>query len=122
MFLVLVQDIIFPLLWHLIILFNLPCLALPCLTLPFKVTMSHDRFTLGVDCSKGDSVDVPNIFTLFGTKTSFEAAPYDTNRINAAAAAVIAANHNKPVEFSVGTQKSRTPPSKEEWERIIEDM
>jgi len=87
-----------------------------------SVTMSHDRFTLGVDCSKGDSVDVPNIFTLLGTKTSFEAAPYDTNRINAAAAAVIAANHNKPVEFSVGTQKSRTPPSKEEWERIIEDM
>jgi len=87
-----------------------------------SVTMSHDRFTLGVDCSKGDSVDVPNMFTLLGTKASFEAAPYDTNRINAAAAAVTAANHNKPVEFSVGTQKSTTLPSKEEWERIIKDM
>jgi len=96
-----------------------PCLALRCL---FKVTMSHDRFTLGVDCSKGDSVDVPNMFTLLGTKASFEAAPYDTNRINAAAAAVTAANHNKPVEFSVGTQKSTALPSKEEWERIIKDM
>ena len=85
-------------------------------------TMAHDRFTMGVDCSKGDTVDVPNPLMLFGTKTSFDAAPYDTNRINAAMAAVMAAIHDKPVEFSVGAEKAEAPPSKQEWEGIIETM
>jgi hypothetical protein len=84
--------------------------------------MSHDRFTLGVDCTKGDSVDVPNIFTLLGTKSTFEAAPYDTNRINVAKAAVLAASYNKPVEFSVSSKRSEILPSKEEWETILEKM
>lgn len=85
-------------------------------------TMAHDRFTLGVDCSKGDTVEVPNILKQFGMKSSFDAAPYDTNRINAAMAAVMAAIHDKPVEFSVGTEKAAEPPSKEEWAKIIEKM
>lgn len=85
-------------------------------------TMSHDRFTLGVDCSKGDSVEMPNPLTLFGTKTSFDAYPYDTNRINAAMACIMAAKHDKPVEFSVGTAKSEEPPSKEDWAEIMTEM
>ena len=85
-------------------------------------TMAHDRFTTGVDCSKGDTVDVPNALKLFGTKTSFDAAPYDTSRINAAMGTVMAAIHDKPVEFSVGTAKATTPPSREEWETIIGKM
>mmetsp|Transcript_1341 Transcript_1341/g.3416 ORF Transcript_1341/g.3416 Transcript_1341/m.3416 type:complete len:309 (-) Transcript_1341:755-1681(-) len=85
-------------------------------------TMAHDRFTLGVDCTKGDTVDVPNALKLFGTKTSFDPAPYDTNRINAAMGAVMAAIHDKPVEFSVGTAKATVPPSREEWETMISEM
>lgn len=85
-------------------------------------TMSHDRFTLGVDCSKGDSVDMPNPLTLFGTKSSFEAYPYDTNRINAAMACVQAAKHDKPVEFSVGSAKAEQPPTNEEWAEILTKM
>lgn len=85
-------------------------------------TMSHDRFTLGVDCSKGDSVDQPNPLSLFGTKTSFDAYPHDTNRINACMACVMAAKHGKPVEFSVGSAKGEAPPSKEEWAEILTKM
>lgn len=85
-------------------------------------TMAHDRFTLGVDCSKGDTVEIPNALKLFGTKTSFDASPYDTNRINAAMAAVMAASHDRPVEFSVGTAKATSPPSREEWETILRSM
>ena len=87
-----------------------------------QCTMSHDRFTLGVDCSKGDTVDMPNPITLFGTKTSFEPYPHDTNRINAAMACVMAAKHDKPVEFSIATAKSEQPPSKEEWQDIMVKM
>ncbi len=85
-------------------------------------TMSHDRFTLGVDCTKGDSVEMPNPFTLFGTKTSFDPYPYDTNRINAAMACVMAAKHDKPVELSVGSAKGQELPSKEEWGEIMLKM
>lgn len=85
-------------------------------------TMSHDRFTLGVECTKGDSVEMPNPITLFGTKTSFDPYPYDTNRINAAMACVMAAKHDKPVEFSVGTAKSEELPTVEEWEEIMGKM
>jgi len=85
-------------------------------------TMSHDRFTLGVDCTKGDSIEMPNPLTLFGTKTSFDAYPYDTNRINAAMACVMASKHDKPVEFSVGSAKAPEPPSKQEWEDILATM
>jgi hypothetical protein len=85
-------------------------------------TMAHDRFTLGVDCTKGDSVEMPNPFTMMGTKTSFDAYPYDTNRINAAMACVMAAKHDKPVEFSVGSSKSEEPPSREEWAEIMAKM
>lgn len=85
-------------------------------------TMSHDRFTLGVECTKGDSVEMPNPITLFGTKTSFDAYPHDTNRINAAMACVMAAKHDKPVEFSVGAAKGKEPPSREEWEEILPKM
>lgn len=85
-------------------------------------TMSHDRFTLGVDCTKGDSVDKPNPLTLMGTKTSFDAYPYDTNRINAAMACVMAAKHDKPVEFSIAAAKAPAPPTAEEWEEILTKM
>ena len=85
-------------------------------------TMSHDRFTLGVDCTKGDSVEMPNPLTMFGTKTSFDAYPYDTNRINAAMACLMAAKHDKPVEFSVGSAKATELPSNEEWEAIMTKM
>jgi hypothetical protein len=85
-------------------------------------TMAHDRFTLGVDCTKGDTVEFPNPFTMMGTKTSFDAYPYDTNRINAATACVMAAKHDKPVEFSVGSSKAEAPPSSEEWSQIMAKM
>jgi len=85
-------------------------------------TMSHDRFTLGVDCTKGDTVQMPNAFTAMGTKTSFDAYPYDTNRINAAMACIMAAKHDKPVDFSVGAAKATELPSKEEWEEILVKM
>jgi len=85
-------------------------------------TMSHDRFTLGVDCTRGDSVEMPNPFTLLGTKTSFDPYSYDTNRINAAMACIMAAKHDKPVELSVGSAKAEVMPSKEEWGEIMEKM
>ena len=84
--------------------------------------MAHDQFTLGVDCTKGDTVEMPNPLVIFGTKTDFDAYPYDTNRINAAMACVMAAKHDKPVEFSVSSAKALQPPSKEEWEEIMTKM
>ena len=85
-------------------------------------TMAHDRFSLGVDCTAGDTVKMPNAIMLLGMKAEFDAAPYDTNRINAAMACVMAAKHDKPVEFSIGCAKAEKPPSKEEWEEIMTKM
>jgi hypothetical protein len=80
-----------------------------------SVTMAHDKYTLGLDCRKNDSTEMPNMFTQMGSKSSFEACAYDSNRIVAAGGVVAAALYDKPIEFSVGAEKADAPPSLEEW-------
>ena len=97
--------------------------------------MAHDRFSLGVLCTPGDTVPVPNPVIQFGTKTSFDACASDTNRINIAQAAVFLASSSptntksdsgedgrknpKPVEFSIGCSKGTEPLSNEEWNTVM---
>ena len=99
-------------------------------------TMAHDRFSLGVVCTPGDTVSVPNPVIQFGTKTSFDACASDTNRITIAQAAVFLASSSptntkksdsgedgsknpKPVEFSIGCSKGTEPLSNEEWNTVM---
>lgn len=84
-----------------------------------QVTMSHDRFTLGVECIQGDPLKLPNAFVALQTKSSFDPCPTDTNRINAAAGCVAALFAKEPLEFSVGTAKGEKPPSMDEWSNIL---
>lgn len=83
------------------------------------VTMAHDKFTLGLNCFKGDTVEMPNMFTLMGTKSSFEACPYDTNRVVVAGGIVAAALYDRPIEVSVGAEKATKPPTLEEWNEVF---
>lgn len=80
-----------------------------------SVTMAHDKYTLGLDCRTGDSVEVPNMFTQMGFKSSFEACPWDTNRIVVAGGVVAAALYDKPIEFSVSAEKATEPPTLTAW-------
>ncbi len=80
-----------------------------------SVTMAHDKYTLGLDCRPGDSVEVPNVFTQMGSKSSFEACAYETNRIVVAGGVVAAALHDTPIEFCVSAEKAREPPTMEAW-------
>ena len=95
-------------------------------------TMAHDHFSLGVVCTPGDTVFVPNPVIQFGTKTSFDACASDTNQITIAQAAVFLAsssptntksegdgNNPKPVEFSIGCTKGTEPLSNEEWNTVM---
>eukprot|EP00560_Eucampia_antarctica_P008671 CAMPEP_0197825220 /NCGR_PEP_ID=MMETSP1437-20131217/2340_1 /TAXON_ID=49252 ORGANISM="Eucampia antarctica, Strain CCMP1452" /NCGR_SAMPLE_ID=MMETSP1437 /ASSEMBLY_ACC=CAM_ASM_001096 /LENGTH=90 /DNA_ID=CAMNT_0043425129 /DNA_START=194 /DNA_END=466 /DNA_ORIENTATION=+ len=86
--------------------------------------MSHDKFTLGADISKGDGIELPNMFVQMGSKASFEASPYDTNR--AVLAHVIVASlllsdgiADETVEFSVGSQKADRIPSMESLSEML---
>lgn len=81
--------------------------------------MAHDKFTLGLDCRLGDSVELPNMFTQMGSKSSFEACPYEANRIVVAGGVVAAALHDKPMEFTVSAEKAREPPTIEAWRNAL---
>jgi len=89
-----------------------------------QVTMSHDKFTLGADISKGDGIELPNMFVQMGSKSTFEASPNDTNR--AVLANVIAASllleQNKPVEFSVSSEKAEKIPSLESLLKNLQSL
>jgi len=87
-----------------------------------QVTMSHDRFSLGIDCCKGDPLDLPNAFFVMNTKNSFEPTPTDTNRISAATGCVAALLADEEMEFSVGCKKGSTPPSMEEWSETLSKL
>lgn len=87
-----------------------------------SVTMAHDKYTLGTDCNLGDTIEIPNMLTVMGTKSSFEPYPYDTNRIVAAGGIVAAALKEGSIEFSVGSAKAEKPPSAEEWQKILETL
>jgi hypothetical protein len=87
-----------------------------------SVTMAHDKYTLGADCSIGDNVEMPNMFTSMGTKSSFDAYPYDSNRIVVAGGTVAAALKEGPIEISIGSAKAEKPPTQEEWSSILEEL
>jgi len=84
-----------------------------------SVTMAHDRYTLGLDCRVGDTIDMPNMFAQMGSKSSFEACPYDTNRIVIAGGLVAAALYDKPVEVTVSAQKGQVPPTLDAWKEAF---
>ncbi|CAJ1930683.1 unnamed protein product [Cylindrotheca closterium] len=87
-----------------------------------SVTMAHDKYSLGADCTLGDTVEMPNMFTQMGSKSSFEPCQYDSNRIVVAGGAVAAALKDGEIEFSIGTQSSKTPPSQEDWVKMFDTM
>lgn len=87
-----------------------------------SVTMAHDKFTLGLDCQPGDTVELPNVFTQMGSKSSFDACAYDSNRIVLAGGVVAAALYEKPVEFSVSAAKAREPPTMEQWNDALSKL
>ena len=80
-----------------------------------SVTMAHDKYTLGLFCRNGDSIEMPNMFTQMGSKSSFEACPFETNRIVAAGGVVAASLYDKAIEFSIGAEKGKEPPTLEAW-------
>ena len=83
------------------------------------VTMAHDKFTLGVDCVKGDPFEFPNMFSLMTLKASFDPGPGETNRIVAASAVVAALLAEEPLEFSVGSAAGKELLGMEEWSEIL---
>ena len=87
-----------------------------------SVTMAHDKFTLGADCTLGDTIEMPNLFQVMGTKSSFDVYPYDTNRIVAAGGTVAATLKEGSIEFSVSTAKGNQPPTPEDWEDILASL
>mmetsp|Transcript_21105 Transcript_21105/g.61043 ORF Transcript_21105/g.61043 Transcript_21105/m.61043 type:complete len:299 (+) Transcript_21105:70-966(+) len=87
-----------------------------------SVTMAHDKFTLGLDCRKGDPIEMPNMFSQMGSKSSFEACDYETNRILAAAGTVAATLYEKPVELTICAAKAREPPTMEMWETALDSI
>jgi len=84
-----------------------------------SVTMAHDKFTLGLDCRMGDCVELPNMFTQMGSKSSFEACAYEANRIVVAGGVVAAALHDQPIEFTVSAEKAREPPTMDDWRNAL---
>lgn len=80
-----------------------------------SVTIAHDKYTLGLDCTKGDTVEVPNMFTQMGSKSSFEACAFESNRVVLAGGTVAALLHDEPVEISVSSAKAEQPPSQQDW-------
>jgi hypothetical protein len=87
-----------------------------------SVTMAHDKFTLGADVTQGDTIALPNMFAQMGLKSSFEASPYDTNRIVVSGAVVAAIRHENPVEFSVSAERAEEAPSMEAWTEILGNL
>lgn len=84
-----------------------------------SVTMAHDRFTLGIDVVKGDPLELPNMFTLMASKSSFDPSPVETNRIVVAGATVAALLAEEPIEFSVSAAKGMELPSMEQWSEAL---
>jgi hypothetical protein len=84
-----------------------------------SVTMAHDKYTLGLDCRPGDTIQMPNIIAQMSSKSSFEACPYDTNRIVVAGGLVAAALSDAPVEVTVSAAKGREPPTLEAWTKAF---
>jgi hypothetical protein len=87
-----------------------------------SVTMAHDKYTLGLDCRKGDTIDMPNMIAQMGTKSSFEACDYETNRVVVAGGLVAAALYDAPVEVTVSAEKATTPPTLEAWNAAFAAM
>jgi hypothetical protein len=84
-----------------------------------KVTMAVDKYTVGAECTKGDTIERPNMFSQMGTKSSFDPCPYETNRVVAAGATVAAALYEDPIEFSVSTEKGTEPLTMDAWKEKL---
>jgi hypothetical protein len=80
-----------------------------------RTAMAHDQFTLGADCTRGDTIGIPNLFSQMGRKSSFDPLPSETNRIVVSSAVVGALMADKPIEFSVSAAKGQAPPTMDEW-------
>lgn len=80
-----------------------------------SVTMAHDKYTLGLDCRKGDTIEMPNMIAQMGSKSSFEACDYESNRIVAARGVVAASLYDAPIEVTISAAKAIEPPSLEAW-------
>jgi len=87
-----------------------------------SVTMAHDKYTLGAACSQGDTIELPNMMTLMGTKSSFDPCEYDSNRVAVAGAVVASILADKPLEFSVSSASAVEPLSMEQWKEALEKL
>ena len=85
----------------------------------YMTTQSHDQFTLGANCRAGDPIDLPNPLVRAATRGGFEPRDDETNRAVAAAAVTHALSHPTAVELSVGSARSDSLPTEEEWSTIF---
>jgi hypothetical protein len=84
-----------------------------------SVTMAHDKFTVGAAVEAGDPVDLPNMLSQMASKSSFEPARGETNRIVAAGAAVAALLREEAIEVSVSSAKSEELVTMVEWNQLF---
>jgi hypothetical protein len=87
-----------------------------------RTAMAHDQFTLGVDCTRGDTIEIPNLFSQMGTKSSFDPLSSESNRIVVSSAAVGALMADKPIEFSVSSAKGQALPTMDRWKKIFDEL
>ena len=86
------------------------------------VTQAYDKFTLGAKCVKDDPFDAPNPVLRLAYKGSFEPRDDETSRIVACGAAVAALRHPTAVEMSVSAAKGEAPPTRGQWEAILNSL
>ena len=82
----------------------------------YMCTAAYDKYTLGVELSKGDPIDLANPLLRAARKSDFSPFPDESSRVIAASAVVQALRHPSAVELSVSSAKGETAPSPEEWE------
>lgn len=83
------------------------------------ITMSMDKFTLGVKVSSGDPFKAPTFFSKIISGNSFEPRDGDTGRIAAAHALLAAVRKDDGVDVSISTAKGDKPLSFEEWDTLL---
>lgn len=82
----------------------------------------HDKFTLGAECLKGDPLDIPNVISQISSKSSFEPAPGETNRVVAAAACVAASTYEDSIDVTISTAKSQDLPTMEDFQSMFSSL
>jgi len=87
-----------------------------------RITEYYDEFTLGAECSLGDTIDPPNPVSQFSSKSTFEPRKEEVSRTVFAAATVAASLYDKPIDFTVSSAKATELPTTEEWNSLLDGL